>query len=133
MDLAEISENLFYVVEEIRTLRMPRQFGLDPGFAVGHSLSQGPDALTQIFDLCPHFVTLSLDCFQLAQLALNPFQFLGSIGIVAIAIPVLRVAPAFNHGKQEVSAGKHGSDIDGFNWMNFRRGCRSCNCPFSIS
>ena len=34
VNLAEVGEDFFYVVEEIGTLRMPRQFGLDPCFPV---------------------------------------------------------------------------------------------------
>ena len=34
VNLAEVGEDFFYVVEKIGTLRMPRQFGLDPCFPV---------------------------------------------------------------------------------------------------
>ena len=47
VDLAPVRENLFYVVEEIGTLRMAGEFGLDPCFSVRDFFAQRLNALYQ--------------------------------------------------------------------------------------
>ena len=76
VNFAEVGEDALDVVERLRTLRMPRQFGLLPGGGRRvHFLPQGLDAFLQFGDLAAGGV-VGAGRFQVGDLALDLLQFL---------------------------------------------------------
>jgi hypothetical protein len=62
-----------------------------------------------LVDFFPNVVTLAFERFQSAEVLLNFFQFSGYRRAVGIAIA--RRPACLNHGKQQLSAGKHRANI----------------------
>ena len=76
VNFAEVGEDALDVVERLRTLRMPRQFGFLPGSGwCIHFAAQGFDAILQFGDLAAGCV-VGAGRFQFGDLALDLFQFL---------------------------------------------------------
>ena len=76
MDFAEIGEDALNVIERLRPLRMPRQFGLLPGGRrCVHLLSKGLNALLKRRDL-PARGFIRAGRFHLGDLAFDVFQLL---------------------------------------------------------
>src|SRR5436190_20017255 len=98
VDLAEVSKYFFYVVEEVRPLRMPRQLSLDPRCSMRHIPTQRINPRAQIFDFLPDCIALAVQRLEPADLLLASFQFLGSARIHAVTISC--GAASLDHRKQ---------------------------------
>src|SRR5258706_8915670 len=77
VNLAEISEETLDVIERLRPLGMPRQLRFLPGsLHAFHFLSKNVNALLQLRQLLPGFLTLPGVCLDQRHLTLDPIEFL---------------------------------------------------------
>src|SRR5439155_24060646 len=107
VNFAPVGKNPLDVVESVRTLRMPRQFGFLPRRQVGcNPLPQSVDTLMQVPDL-PSRAFVLADGFHPGNLLLDLAEFLLCFGsrFHAVAITVARDPARFHHRKQELGSG----------------------------
>ena len=107
VNLAPIRKNALDVIERIRALRMPRQFGLIPGAEMrGHLLAQALDTLLKLLNLAACALVLALERLKFIELPLDFFQLLLRLmtGIHLATVTVPGGPASFDHRQKEIRA-----------------------------